>query len=260
MATSARNRRLEPAYKQHTAVDDVFGVVLDVEVTTGQANEGDHVLPQVDAVAQATGASVKTVTADQGYAYGKVYGGLERRGIDPVIPAKKEPIRSRVPLRRFRYDARHDILKCPQGRVLRPQRRVPHGRFFYSRSSDCRRCPMRGDGLSPGRVNKAVVVSDDHPALLRARRRKERWSKEDARLYQRHRWRSEGFHGEAKSWHGLARAIRRGLQNMRIQAFLTAAAVNLKRLTAALIGLVLLAHTIVWPSARLRHPAFLPQT
>ena len=234
MATNARNRRLEPAYKQHTAVDDVFGVVLDVEVTTGQANEGDHVLPQVDAVAAITNTPVKVVTADQGYAYGKVYGGLERRGVDPVIPAKKEPIRSRVPLRRFRYDAKHDILKCPQGRVLRPQRRVPHGRFFYSRSSDCRRCPMRGDCLSAGRVNKAVVVSDDHPALLRARRRKERWSKEDARLYQRHRWRSEGFHGEAKSWHGLARAVRRGLQNMRIQAFLTAAAVNLKRLATAL--------------------------
>ena len=96
---------------------------------------------------------------------------------------------------------------------------------------------MRGDCLSAGRVNKAVVVSDDHPALLRARRRKERWSKDDARLYQRHRWRSEGFHGEAKTWHGLARAIRRGLQNMRIQAFLAATAVNLKRLAKALATL-----------------------
>jgi hypothetical protein len=26
MATNARNRRLEPAYKQHTAVDDLRGV------------------------------------------------------------------------------------------------------------------------------------------------------------------------------------------------------------------------------------------
>ena len=32
MATSGRNRRFEPAYKQHTAVDDVRGVSLDVEV------------------------------------------------------------------------------------------------------------------------------------------------------------------------------------------------------------------------------------
>lgn len=219
-------------------MDDVFGVVLDVEVTTGQANEGDHVLARVDAVAAVTGAPVKVVTADQGYAYGKVYGGLERRGIDPVIPAKKEPIRSRVPLRRFRYDARHDTLKCPKGRRLRPQRREKHGRFFCSRASDCRVCPIRGDCLSPGCANKAVIVSDDHPALLRARRRKERWSDEDARLYQRHRWRSEGFHGEAKTWHGLGRAVRRGLQNIRVQAFLTAAAVNLKRLAAALFAIL----------------------
>ena len=255
MATNARNRRLEPAYKQHTAVDDVFGVVLDVEVTTGQANEGDHILPQVDAVAAATGNPVKTATADRGYAYGKVYGGLEQRGIDPVIPAKREPIRSKVPLRRFRYDARHDILRCPRGRVLRSQRRVKHGRFFYSRASDCKHCPMQGNCLSPGRVNKAVVISDDYPALLRARRRKERWSKEDQRLYQRHRWRSEGFHGEAKTWHGLARAVRRGLQNMRIQAFLTAAAINLKRLAAVLAVLVaaLLAFSALLADA-VRHP------
>ena len=63
--------------------------------------------------------------------------------------------------------------------------------------------------------------------------------RERDRLYRRHRWRSEGFHGEAKTWHGLARAVRRGLENMRIQAFLTAAAVNLKRLAAAFFALLL---------------------
>jgi hypothetical protein len=79
--------------------------------------------------------------------------------------------------------------------------------------------------------------------LLRARRRREQWSAEDRRLYQRHRWRSEGFHGEAKTWHGLARAVRRGLANMKIQAYLTVAAINLKRLAAALLALLL--HWIV---------------
>ncbi len=45
----------------------------------------------------------------------------------------------------------------------------------------------------------------------------------------------EGFHGEAKTWHGLARAVRRGLENMKVQAYLTATAINLKRLAAALL-------------------------
>ena len=116
---------------------------------------------------------------------------------------------------------------------MRPGRPIAHGRFFYSKAKECARCPLKADCLSKGRVNKAVVVGNDYPALLRARRRRERWSEQDRQLYQRHRWRSEGFHGEAKSWHGLARAVRRGLANMQIQAYLTAAAVNLKRLGAA---------------------------
>ena len=45
--------------------------------------------------------------------------------------------------------------------------------------------------LSKGRANKAVVVGNDYPALLRARRRREKWTKEDRRLYQRRRWRGE---------------------------------------------------------------------
>ena len=121
---------------------------------------------------------------------------------------------------------------------MRPGRPIKHGRFFYSKAKDCARCSLKSDCLSKGRVNKAVVVGHDYPALLRARRRRERWSNEDRRLYQRHRWRSEGFHGEAKTWHGLARAVRRGLANMKIQAYLTAAAVNLKRLAAAPFALL----------------------
>ncbi len=49
-------------------------------------------------------------------------------------------------------------------------------------------------------------------------------------IYSRHRWKVEGMHGEAKTQHGLRRAVRRGLANVAIQAYLTAAVINLKRL------------------------------
>ena len=56
------------------------------------------------------GVCPTAVTADAGYAYAKVYAAFERRGIDAVIPAKAEPIRSPfVPMRRFRYDASADV-------------------------------------------------------------------------------------------------------------------------------------------------------
>ena len=100
LATSRKGQRPEPYFKQHTAVDDdENGVVLDVAVATGEAGEGDMIESQVDEVRAAAGQEVGTVTADAGYAFAKVYGGLERRGIDPLIPAKREPTKSRVPLR-----------------------------------------------------------------------------------------------------------------------------------------------------------------
>ncbi len=90
-----------------------------------------------------------------------------------------------------------------------------------------------GAGSAKGEVVDIDASLNDDLALLRARRRRLRWSERDVELYRRHRWRAEGAHGEAKSWHDLARAVRRGLGNMRIQAYLTAAAINLKRLEAA---------------------------
>ena len=123
---------------------------------------------------QTTGAPIRTVTADAGYAYAKVYGGLERREIEAVIPAKAEPIRSPVPLRRFRYDARHDIVKCPRGKILRPTRPVKHGRFFYSRAVDCkalrprRALPLQGAREQGGRGRRRLPGAAARPSTARA--------------------------------------------------------------------------------------------
>jgi IS5 family transposase len=76
---------------------------------------------------------------------------------------------------------------------------------------------------------------DGYEALLRARRRRLRWSDAERVKYQRHRWRAEGIHGESKTQHGLRRAVRRRLWNVAIQSYLTAAVMNLKRLAALLL-------------------------
>ncbi|ALC10925.1 MULTISPECIES: IS1182 family transposase [Sphingopyxis] len=241
MATNGRNRRLEPAYKQHTAVDDVAGVIVDVEIATGEENEGMAVAGRLDAVAATTGQAITTATMDAGYAYAKVFRALEDREIEGIVPAKAEPPPGKViPTRRFKFDARHNVARCPKGKILRPKGKLHRGAFqyFHARAKDCGRCPLQARCVSPSRRARVVVFNVNHPSLLRARRKRSRWSNREERLYQRHRWRVEGVHGEAKTWHGLARAVRRGLDNMRIQAFLTAAAINLKRLAAALISLI----------------------
>lgn len=234
LAGKSARAGFEPSYKHHAVVDDERGVVLDVAVTEGTLNERAMMASQLEAVCEVSGCAPALVTADSGYAYSEVYAALERRGVAALIPAKKEPSQSRVPLRLFRYDARHDVVKCPRGRKLLPRRPAPGGRHYRSKTRDCAGCALRAACLPKGWRSKVVLIPHAYPALLRARRRHARRGEEERRLWRRHMSRSEGYHGEAKTWHGLARAVRRGLVNMRIQSYLTATAVNLKRLAAAL--------------------------
>jgi hypothetical protein len=88
MATTARNRRLEPSYKQHSVVDDERGVILDVEVTTGELNEGQIVESRIDATMGTTGVPITIATADAGYAYAPppAAAGVRFRGSDQPSP------------------------------------------------------------------------------------------------------------------------------------------------------------------------------
>lgn len=228
-------QRLEPGYKQHTAVDDQAGVIVDVAVTTGGVNEGRGLAAQLARVEAQTGVPVQTVTADAAYAHARNYDQLEQRGTTAVIPAPNERRTARrIPVRRFKYDPRRDQVRCPRGRVLRRGCRSALGWWYRGCVDECLACPWRDRCLSPGQTARSVEISTGYPALLRARRRRNRWSSRASELYTRHRWRAEGAHSEAKQCHGLRRAARRGLWNVQIQAYLTAAVQNLKRLCRAL--------------------------
>jgi transposase len=234
MGTNQKNRKLEPCYKQHTTVDDAVGVVVDVELTTGEASEGARLLKAIERVEATTGRKVEHVTADATYAHSLNYEACEERGTEAVIPPMPEMrSRRRMPLRRFKYDGKHNRVPCPVGRVLRRSHRARNGWIYRARACDCRRCPHQEHCVSPGNKTRTVLIVDGYEALLRASRRKPRWSKERKRLYSRHRWCVEGVHGTGKTQHGLRRAIRRGLDNVAIQVYLTATVMNLKKLAAS---------------------------
>jgi transposase len=261
LATNNRARRVEPAYKQHTAVDAKAGVVLDVAVTTGAQHDTRDVEGQLDAIHATTGAPIGIATMDASYTITRVFAALEERGIEAVIPAKTErpPKRGTIPVRRFKLDAKHRIVRCPAGKVLRPHG-VPDSdgfQHYRARIPDCEPCRLRAICFSTTMQRRAILLHKDHPALLRARRKYARWGSRERALYRRHRGRVEGVHGEAKTWHGLARAIRRGLANMQIQALLTAAVINLKRLAEAVLVALFAALTAAAAPADTchRHPS-----
>ena len=232
MVTSRKDFALEPSYKQHTAVDDRAGVIVDVELTTGEENEGTKLIETVERIERSTGRKIKQITADGSYAHARNYHEMERRGIEALIPPQRERSKEKkIPIRRFKYDARHQRVKCPGGKILKRSNRAKNGWIYSDRGADCQSCPLQKRCLPETAKKRTVLIVDGYEALLRARRRKRRsWDEDTQRVYDRHRFRVEGVHGEGKTQHGLRRAIRRGLVNVAIQVYLTAAAINLKRL------------------------------
>jgi transposase len=237
MATHRKDQRLEPSYKQHTAVDDLAGVVVDVELTTGQADEGAGLSEVLERVEELTGRKVEAVTADARYASAANYRRMEERGTEAVIPPAPEASAPKhLPLRRFKYDPRRGV-RCPGGKWLRRAGRAKNGWMYRARAGDCRECPLRARCLPPSARTRAVKIVNGYEALLRARRSRSRgWERPTRELYRRHRWRVEGAHGEGKTQHGLRRAVRRRRWNVAVQAYLTAAVMNLKRLAAVVLG------------------------
>ena len=231
MATSCKKVLAEPCYKQHGAVDDVCGVVVDVEISTGGANEGNQLPDQVKRIEENTGVKIKTLSCDSGYGHGKNYEHLEQKNIDAIIPPKNLGKRGKgIPLSKFKYDAKNKIVKCPNNKILTPRTESKLGVTYRSQTKDCRNCRLRGDCFGFTSTSRTVTIVPGYKYLLRARRRHKKPDEKFKRTYTRHWWKIEGMHGEAKTQHGLSRAVRRGLANMAIQAYLTAAVINLKRL------------------------------
>jgi glycosyltransferase involved in cell wall biosynthesis/transposase len=233
MSRKSNRDKYIPGYKGHLAVDDRCGVIVDAIVTAGNVNEGTQLIGQMERVEGNTGIEVEKVTADAQYATSANFRDLEEIGIEAVIPAQPERAKgTRIPARRFKYDAKHDIAVCPTGKKLRRTRQVDEGCVYSAKNSDCRKCRLRERCLYAGNRSRKLYIADGHPSLLRARRKKNRWKEECAETYTRHRWMIEGRIAEAKLCHGMARAVRRGLSNLNIQLLLTAMAIDLKRLAA----------------------------
>ena len=234
-------------------MDDRAGIVIDVDIVTGEESDAARMAERLDQIVGTLGRVPGTVTADAGYGAGQVYAEMAARAIDPIIPHR--PITRRrgssgYTMDRFKYDQLGDIVRCPRGKILTPRSETPTGRWFRAETSACKTCPLRADCIPGTAPTRRVHITKHDVATLRARRRRLAWTAADRALYTRHRWLVEGVHGLAKTLHGLNRAVRRGLTNMKIQALMTATAINLKRLAKALLLLLV----NIWHFRYTRHP------
>ena len=181
------------------------------------ATAAEHVLHDI--------GKVERLVADGLYDDGKALAKLHWQQVRAVVPTTKHARNGQLSRDRFRYDPGRDVFICPNGCVLKKSRyRADTGQSFYvARTSDCGACPLKAQCTS---AKRRTVTRQDY-----------QWARELAvragpeyELLQRRRCVNEHLNLLAKRDHGMRRARGIGLDAMRIQAALTAVAIDLRKL------------------------------
>lgn len=168
---------------------------------------------------------VDELCADSLYDNGRMLAELIERGVLPYVPRKSHDKPGQLSKDRFDYDADRDMYICPGGKELKHSRYDENRRahFYTAKMSDCAHCPLKARCTTAKR--RTVTRNDDQWARERTVRSGPRY---DALMAARNT--AEHLNMLAKRDGAMRRARGLGLDAMRIQASLTATAINLKKL------------------------------
>jgi len=168
---------------------------------------------------------VTELVADALYDEAASLAALRERGVTTYVPDRKRNSTGLLGSGRFIYDARCNEYVCPAGKPLRWYRYRPerHLHYYIARKSDCDGCPWKPE--CTGAARRTVTRVDHAEGLERCVRGGIRY-----RYLMTRRRVHEHLNNIGKRDHCLRRARALGLDGMRIQAALTAIAIDLKKL------------------------------
>jgi transposase len=168
---------------------------------------------------------VSELAADTLYDSGAVLEALQGMDVTCYVPAPRAPASRKLDRSEFVYDPERNVYICPEGALLAQSRHDQQRgqRFYTARVSDCTGCPRKAQCTEAKR--RSISRQDTEQARAATVRSGLRY-----RQLQRQRRIDEHLHMLAKRDHGLSRARALGVEAMCIQASLTAAAIDLKRL------------------------------
>lgn len=222
-----------PSYKQQTVVDEKSRVIVAVDVMPGNAHDNQRAIETIDQAIGHIGQPPVAVCADAAYANGPNAAAMEQRDVRLVSPPRRIGVRvGQFTTEDFVYDDARDAYVCPGDHTLTyigTESAKKQRRRYRAPRSVCTICALRASCTTSDR--KTLYISPHYDALKRLRADAKT---ESFRAVYRARFPvSEGVFAEAKQWHGLRRAWRRGLSNMLMQSLLIAAVLNFKRLMGA---------------------------
>jgi len=213
-------------YKVHTCTTD-RDVITRVEVTEGNRDDGKQM---TDGMRKDHGLRPRKIRGDAAYGTGENYRGMEARGIRLAAPLSGGGGGVHHELfgkEMFMYNPGKGVVICPAGKESKRKERIECRNAFrhYFAEADCKGCPLKCI-CTKGRL-RSLSVSDYDPEYKKMRAY---LKTEEAKEDRRRRFERERVYGEMKNRHGMGRARHWGLAKMKIQAYLTAMVVNIKRL------------------------------
>lgn len=209
------------------SVDNKF--ITNIEVMGGNRRDAE---PAVGMVVEQkkNGLVPRKLIGDAAYSDGMNRKLLTDNGTEMVAPLREvNAISQKVfPKNMFRFDEKTLTLTCPQGiKTSTYFEDHRHGqKQFHFPMSACRRCKVKRQCTKSAEGRRTVGISMFNKELRAA----EIYNKtEEFKALMKLRPAVEGKLSELKRYHGLRRARYRGRLKVRLQAYFTAAAVNIKR-------------------------------
>ena len=225
-------------YLDHRTVDSRHALITDTHVTPGNVHDSQPYLGRLDRQCERFGLTPLAVGLDAGYFTPMICNGLEQRGVYGVIGYRRPNHQDGYLYKReYHYDAQRDAYVCPQGQFLpyRTTNRVGY-REYRSDPHQCRDCPLRGQCTKSANFTKVLVrhVWDDAKERVNGHR----LTPQGKKIYERRKETVERSFADAKELHGHRYARFRGLEKVRAQCLMAAAAQNIKKIARLLAQLL----------------------
>lgn len=217
-------------YKVETNMDHGNNLVTAVTVEKGNHSEEKNAAPLLQSQKENIGIVPLAFTADAKYGYGDTRLQLKALGVQGLyIPeAKVKYKEGRFSIYDFEPFQGWNLI-CPAGLPAQAMTPVESKLSFEYRWNDllCQGCDLRERCTGSQEKGRRVLMTFTHPEHREAL--KFQATAEYVTVLHAERYKIEAKQADMKRWHGLRRARYWKLWRVRIQAYLTAMAVNLKR-------------------------------
>ena len=225
-------------YKAEINLDHLYDFITAIDIMAGNHPEEYTAAPLLKEQQKYLGITPKHFLADTKYSYGTTRVELKALNIENLyIPEVKPKIRdNNFSAYSFEWDWNLMNLICPEGY---PSERMSNddekmGFEFSFKESICKRCKLKDNCTVSKSNGRRVLIPHtwwDHKEGLKIMA-----TESYQIMYKEQRFKIERKNADMKKWQGFEQARYRGTKGMRIQAFLTAIAVNLKKWVKFAIG------------------------